>query len=83
MIIGNNQEKSVQEREMPAETTLIWNPLLRQYLVNAPHRMSRREGAAACPFCMDISGGRVDPQAQVWLHPNDFPPFPPIGKPTW
>src|SRR5215472_4179633 len=66
---------------MQAETALIWHPILRQHLVNAPHRMSRREGTATCPFCTDISSGRVDPQTQVWLHPNDFPPLsPPIGE---
>ncbi len=64
-----------------AETALIWNPILRHYLVNAPNRMNRREGAAACPFCADIAEGRVCPDAQVWLHPNDFPPFsPPMGE---
>ncbi len=30
---------------MQAET-LIWNPIVRQYLVNAPYRMNRREGRA-------------------------------------
>jgi UDPglucose--hexose-1-phosphate uridylyltransferase len=66
---------------MQAETALVWNPILRQYLVNAPHRMSRREGTTTCPFCGDISSGRVDSQACVWLHPNDFPPLsPPIGE---
>src|SRR5260370_11957616 len=66
---------------MHAETALIWNPIMRQSLVNAPHRMNRREGTATCPFCADITAGRVDPQTQVWLHPNDFPPLsPPIGE---
>ena len=68
---------------MPEEvvTPLIWNPLLRQYLVNAPHRMNRREGTNACPFCADISEGKVSQETQVWLHPNDFPPLePPIGE---
>src|SRR5437870_10415977 len=66
---------------MHAETALIRNPIARQYLVNAPQRMNRREGTATCPFCADITGGRVDPQTQVWLHPNDFPPLqPPIGE---
>jgi len=66
---------------MEVETALIWNPILRQYLINAPHRMSRREGTATCPFCADISSGRIDSQTQVWLHPNDFPPItPPIGE---
>jgi UDPglucose--hexose-1-phosphate uridylyltransferase len=66
---------------MEQTSSLIWNPILRQYLVNAPHRMSRREGTSACPFCADITEGRVGPEAQVWLHPNDFPPVqPPIGE---
>lgn len=62
-------------------TPLIWNPILRQYLINAPHRMSRREGTSACPFCADITEGRVGPDTPVWLHPNDFPPLvPPAGE---
>jgi len=66
---------------MQDETALIWNPILRQYVINAPHRMNRREGTAACPFCSDISEGRIGPDTQVWLHPNDFPPLqPPIGE---
>ncbi len=66
---------------MQPTTTLVWNPILRQYLVNAPHRMNRREGVTTCPFCADITEGRVSPETQVWLHPNDFPPLqPPIGE---
>ncbi|HLX40759.1 MAG TPA: galactose-1-phosphate uridylyltransferase, partial [Ktedonobacteraceae bacterium] len=66
---------------MQSNTSLIWNPILRQFLVNAPHRMNRREGTSACPFCADITEGRVGPDTQVWLHPNDFPPLqPPIGE---
>lgn len=66
---------------MQAETALIWNPILRQYLVTAPHRMSRREGTTNCPFCEDITAGRIDSQSRVWLHPNDFPPLaPPVGE---
>ena len=66
---------------MQAKTPLIWNPILRQYLVNAPHRMNRREGTTTCPFCADITEGKVDAETQVWLHPNDFPPMqPPIGE---
>jgi len=43
--------------------------------------MNRREGSTACPFCEDITKGRVSPDAQVWLHPNDFPPLqPPVGE---
>jgi UDPglucose--hexose-1-phosphate uridylyltransferase len=67
--------------EQQHTTPLVWNPILRQYLVNAPHRMSRREGTTACPFCADITEGRVGPETQVWLHPNDFPPLlPPVGE---
>jgi len=66
---------------MQPTTNLVWNPILRQYLVNAPHRMNRREGVTTCPFCADIIEGRVSPETQVWLHPNDFPPLqPPIGE---
>jgi UDPglucose--hexose-1-phosphate uridylyltransferase len=62
-------------------TPLIWNPILRQYLVNAPHRMNRREGTNECPFCADITNGRVSPDTNAWLHPNDFPPLqPPVGE---
>lgn len=66
---------------MQQDTAFIWNPILRQYLVNAPHRMNRREGTNACPFCEDIRESKVGPDTQVWLHPNDFPPFrPPTGE---
>lgn len=64
-----------------SNTPLIWNPILRQYLVNAPHRMNRHEGTDICPFCADITEGRVGPNTRVWLHPNDFPPLqPPVGE---
>ena len=66
---------------MEQATSFIWNPILRQYLINAPHRMNRREGVTACPFCEDITSGKVAPDSQVWLHPNDFPPVqPPTGE---
>lgn len=62
-------------------TPLVWNPILRQYLVNAANRANRREGTTECPFCADITNGRVGPDTNVWLHPNDFPPFkPPVGE---
>ena len=62
-------------------TPLVWNPILRQYLVNAAHRANRREGTNECHFCADITSGRVSEDAQVWLHPNDFPPLkPPVGE---
>lgn len=66
---------------MEQATPFVWNPILRQHLINAPHRMNRREGTTACPFCADITSGKVAPQTQVWLHPNDFPPvLPPTGE---
>jgi len=66
---------------MQPKSSLIWNPILRQPLVNAPNRMNRREGVTTCPFCADITEGRVSSESQVWLHPNDFPPFqPPVGE---
>lgn len=59
----------------------IWHPILRQYVVNAPNRMNRREGSDTCPFCEDITRGKVGSDTQVWLHPNDFPPLqPPVGE---
>jgi UDPglucose--hexose-1-phosphate uridylyltransferase len=62
-------------------SSLVWNPILRQYLVNAPNRMNRREGVAICPFCADITEGKIGPETQVWLHSNDFPPLqPPVGE---
>lgn len=71
-----------RKMDIPQSTpAFVWNPLLRQQLMNAPHRMHRREGDTACPFCADLANGKVDPHAQVWLHPNDFPPvFPPAGE---
>jgi UDPglucose--hexose-1-phosphate uridylyltransferase len=60
---------------MQQATAFTWNPLLRQYQISAPHRMNRREGVTECPFCADITTGRVTPDTQVWLHPNDFPPI--------
>ncbi len=66
---------------MEQVTAFVWNPILRQYLINAPNRMNRREGVTSCPFCDDITSGRVAAGTQVWLHPNDFPPVkPPTGE---
>ena len=66
---------------MEQTTPFVWHPLLRQYVINASHRMNRREGTTDCPFCADIADGKVTPDTQVWLHPNDFPPVrPPAGE---
>jgi UDPglucose--hexose-1-phosphate uridylyltransferase len=66
---------------MQSSTVLIWNPILGQFVVNAPHRMHRQEGASECAFCADIVEGRVGSDAQVWLHRNDYPALlPPVGE---
>lgn len=66
---------------MDQKTAIVWNPISRQHLINAPHRMNRREGSSVCAFCEDITQGKVGPDTQAWLHPNDFPPFqPPLGE---
>jgi len=60
---------------------LVWNPLWGEYLVDAPGRMNRREGATECAFCGDIARGIVPAEAQAWVRPNDFPPLrPPTGE---
>src|SRR5579863_5788835 len=66
---------------MQSSTLLIWNPVLGQFVVSAPHRMHRQEGASECAFCADIEEGRVGADAQVWLHRNDYPALvPPVGE---
>jgi UDPglucose--hexose-1-phosphate uridylyltransferase len=71
----------MKRKNASLKTPLVWNPILRQYLVNAPHRMNRREGVETCPFCADVTEGKISPETQVWLHANDFPPFePPAGE---
>lgn len=60
---------------------LLWNPLWSEYTAQAPHRMQRREGASDCPFCADLTSGRVAPETQAWVRPNDFPGLtPPAGE---
>jgi UDPglucose--hexose-1-phosphate uridylyltransferase len=60
---------------------LVWNALWGEYGVQTPARMTRREGTADCPFCADLTAGRVPPDARVWIRPNDFPALqPPAGE---
>jgi len=60
---------------------LVWNSLWSEFTAQAPGRMQRREGATECPFCADLMSGRVGPQTQAWIRPNDFPAFtPPTGE---
>ena len=78
----NRPQNSIHTGEfMEQDNALVWNPILQQYLINAPHRMHRHEGTSSCPFCEDITEGKIGPDTQVWLHANDFPPFqPPVGE---
>jgi len=65
----------------PPPTRLIWDPLRGEYLAQSPGRMRRREGTDDCPFCADLTTGRVAPDTQAWIRPNDFPAFrPPVGE---
>ncbi|HUY77612.1 MAG TPA: hypothetical protein VMV29_12640 [Ktedonobacterales bacterium] len=65
----------------PSPTRLIWDPLRGEYLAQSPGRMRRREGTDECPFCADLTQGRVPPGTQAWIRPNDFPAFrPPVGE---
>ncbi|HEY7123745.1 MAG TPA: hypothetical protein VH540_07300 [Ktedonobacterales bacterium] len=60
---------------------LIWHPLLGEWMIHAPGRMNRREGASECAFCADVHLGKVPPEASAWARPNDFPPLmPPLGE---
>lgn len=68
-------ERSTGKGMEEQASSFVWNPILRSYSLSAPHRMNRREGATACPFCADLAAGRVAPQARAWLRPNDFPPL--------
>jgi UDPglucose--hexose-1-phosphate uridylyltransferase len=64
-----------------AVTRLVWNPLAGEYLAQSPGRMRRGEGTGACPFCADLTSGRVPPGSQAWVRPNDFPALrPPVGE---
>ena len=64
-----------------AETRLVLNPLTGEYLAQSPGRMRRQEGALDCPFCADLTSGRVAPGTQAWTRPNDFPALrPPAGE---
>jgi len=63
------------------ETRLVWNPFLDEWTGFSPVRMRRRELTAECPFCADLTTGRVPPDALAWIRPNDFPAFqPPLGE---
>ncbi|MBF6590704.1 MAG: galactose-1-phosphate uridylyltransferase [Ktedonobacterales bacterium] len=64
-----------------ASTQLAWNPLMGTYVAQAPARMRRRELTDACPFCADLTSGRVAAGTRAWIRPNDFPALtPPTGE---
>ncbi len=65
----------------PRSARLIWNELWSEFTAQAPARMTRKEGAQECPFCADLTSGRVAADARVWIRPNDFPALtPPDGE---
>jgi UDPglucose--hexose-1-phosphate uridylyltransferase len=69
------------ERDTGAPSRLVWNPFLDRYLAQSPARMARHEHSEDCPFCADLTSGRVAMGAQAWIRPNDFPPLrPPQGE---
>jgi UDPglucose--hexose-1-phosphate uridylyltransferase len=73
--------ESALELNTGSTSRLIWNPFLGVYLAQSPTRMRRRELTGECPFCDDLTSGRVPPGTQAWIRPNDFPPLlPPEGE---
>ncbi|HEV7126406.1 MAG TPA: hypothetical protein VGN32_03070 [Ktedonobacterales bacterium] len=76
-----NPEPLAPAASAAGDIRLILNPLTGEYLAQSPGRMSRREGARDCPFCADLTSGRVPPGTRAWLRPNDFPALrPPVGE---
>lgn len=53
---------------------LRWNPVLREWVATATHRMDRPQMPKDwCPFCP--GSGKVPETYDVYLYPNDFPTF--------
>lgn len=78
---GNPPDPGTPNAPDEPETRLVWNPLLREYLAQSPGRMHRREASSDCPFCEDLTSGRVPPGTQAWIRTNDFPALrPPVGE---
>jgi UDPglucose--hexose-1-phosphate uridylyltransferase len=86
--MGQAEEPLQRARAESSRTThadsmsrLVWNPFLDLYLAQSPARMRRREHTADCPFCADLTSGRVPVGSQAWMRPNDYPPLrPPQGE---
>jgi UDPglucose--hexose-1-phosphate uridylyltransferase len=77
---GDSPEQAL-EQGTGSTTRLVWNPFLGVYLAQSPARMWRRELTGECPFCAELSSGRVAQGTQAWIRPNDFPPLrPPQGE---
>src|SRR5579864_4391476 len=57
---------------MNSKNHLVWNPILREYVLNAPQNLNYSETPVGCPFCADVIEGKVSSETQVWLHPNEF-----------
>jgi UDPglucose--hexose-1-phosphate uridylyltransferase len=73
--------ESSSRTDADSMSRLVWNPFLDLYLAQSPLRMRRREHTADCPFCADLTSGRVPVGSQAWIRPNDFPPLcPPQGE---
>src|SRR5215467_13838612 len=74
----------VRARQPPDNTSrpaLVWNPFHEIYVAQSPGRMQRRELTHVCPFCADLTSGRVPQGTRAWVRPNDFPALePPIGE---
>lgn len=53
---------------------LRWNPVLKEWIATATHRMERPQLPKDwCPFCP--GSGRVPDTYDVYIYPNDFPTF--------
>src|SRR5262249_53856668 len=78
--VGGSGEPA-KEQDTGSTARLVWNPYLSMYLAQSPARMRRRELTDECPFCADLTSGRVAPETHAWIRPNDFPPLrPPQGE---
>src|SRR5262245_11354824 len=73
--------RTLQDTPPGSATRLLWNLFWGEYLGQAPARMQRRELTDTCPFCADLTSGRVPPGTRAWIRPNDFPAIrPPTGE---
>lgn len=79
--VGREDEEAGGNAGQQSDTRLVWNPFWGEYTGFAPARMRRRELTDECPFCADLTSGRVPPGTSAWIRPNDFPALqPPAGE---